>query len=134
MIFRRRPRSFRSESVLERVIAKLHLEEKLSQENGRGRLSAWRNALGLPEWRSDSPREEVLRVVTKNLKVSTEPSTRLVEILYDSKDPQLAANFLNAPDHRIHPAESRVPLEDLAADGRVADPPDGRRPHQAGEV
>jgi succinoglycan biosynthesis transport protein ExoP len=85
-----------SETVLERVIAKLHLEEKLSQENGRGRLSAWRNALGLPEWRSDSPREEVLRVVTKNLKVSTEPSTRLVEILYDSKDPQLAANFLNA--------------------------------------
>ena len=85
-----------SESVLERVIAKLHLEEKLSQESGRGRLSAWRNALGLPEWRSDSPREEVLRVVTKNLKVTTEPSTRLVEILYDSKDPQLAADFLNA--------------------------------------
>jgi len=85
-----------SESVLERVIAKLHLEQKLLQENGRGRLSAWRNALGLPEWQSDSPREEVLRLVTKNLKVSTEASTRLVEILYDSKDPQLAADFLNA--------------------------------------
>ena len=85
-----------SESVLERVIAKLHLEEKLLQEKDRGRLSAWRNALGLPEWKSDSPREEVLRLVTKNLKVSTEASTRLVEILYDSKDPQLAADFLNA--------------------------------------
>ena len=85
-----------SESVLERVIAKLHLEQKLSAEKDRGRLSAWRNALGLPEWRSDSPREEVLRLVTKNLKVSTEASTRLVEILYDSKDPQLAADFLNA--------------------------------------
>ncbi len=85
-----------SESVLERVIAKLHLEEKLLQEKDRGRLSAWRNALGLPAWKSDSPREEVLRLVTKNLKVSTEASTRLVEILYDSKDPQLAADFLNA--------------------------------------
>jgi len=85
-----------SESVLERVIAKLNLEKKLSQEKDSGRLSAWRNALGLPGWRPDSPREEVLRLVTKNLKVSTEASTRLVEILYDSKDPQLAANFVNA--------------------------------------
>jgi len=85
-----------SESVLEGVIAKLNLEKKLSQEKDRGRLSAWRNALGLPEWRPDSPREEALRLVTKNLKVSTEASTRLVEILYDSKDPQLAADFVNA--------------------------------------
>ena len=36
-----------SESVLERVIAKLHLEQKSTAENHRGRLSAWRNALGL---------------------------------------------------------------------------------------
>jgi capsular exopolysaccharide synthesis family protein len=85
-----------SESVLNRVIAKLHLEEKLLQEKDRGRLAAWRNALGLSPWKSDSPREEVLRLVTKNLKVSTEASTRLVEIQYDSKDPQLAADFLNA--------------------------------------
>jgi capsular exopolysaccharide synthesis family protein len=84
-----------SESVLEGVIGKLHLEEKLAQEKGRGRLSAWRNALGLPVGGSDSPREEVLRLVTKNLKVSTEAKTRLVEILYDSKDPQLAADFVN---------------------------------------
>jgi capsular exopolysaccharide synthesis family protein len=84
-----------SESVLERVIAKLNLEKKLLAEKNRGRLSAWRNALGLPESRPDSPREEVLRLVTKNLKVSTEASTRLVEILYDSKDPQLAADFVN---------------------------------------
>ena len=85
-----------SESVLERVIAKLNLEKKLPDEENRGRLSAWRNALGLPEWRPDSPREEALRLVTKNLKVSTEANTRLVEILYDSKDPQLAADFVNA--------------------------------------
>ena len=38
-----------SESVLERVIAKLHLEKKLSMEKDGGRLSVWRTALGLPE-------------------------------------------------------------------------------------
>ena len=54
-----------SESVLERVIAKLNLEPKLLQEKDRGRLAAWRNALGLPESSSDSPREEVLRLVTR---------------------------------------------------------------------
>ncbi|MGO8814728.1 MAG: GumC family protein [Terriglobia bacterium] len=85
-----------SESVLERVIVKLNLEQKLLADRGPGRLAAWRSALGLPAWRSDSPREEVLRAVTKNLKVSTEASTRLVEIQYDSKDPQLAADFLNS--------------------------------------
>jgi len=84
-----------SESVLERVIAKLNLEKKLLAEKNRGRLSAWRNALGLAASRPDSTREEVLRLVTKNLKVSTEASTRLVEILYDSRDPQLAADFVN---------------------------------------
>jgi capsular exopolysaccharide synthesis family protein len=85
-----------SESVLERVIAKLGLEKKLPLEKDRGRLSAWRNALGLPESRPDSAREEVLRLVTRNLRVRTEPNTRLVEILYDSTDPQLAADFANA--------------------------------------
>ncbi len=85
-----------SESVLERVIAKLNLEKKLSLEEDRGRLSAWRNALGLPESRPDSAREEALRLVTRNLRVRTEANTRLVEILYDSTDPQLAADFVNA--------------------------------------
>jgi succinoglycan biosynthesis transport protein ExoP len=84
-----------SESVLEGVIAKLNLEKKLVMEKDRGRLSAWRNALGLAELRPDSPREETLRLVTKNLKIRTEAKTRIVEILYDSKDPQLAADFVN---------------------------------------
>jgi capsular exopolysaccharide synthesis family protein len=84
-----------SESVLEGVIAKLNLEKKLVMEKDRGRLSAWRKALGLPELRPDSPREETLRLVTKNLKIRTEAKTRIVEILYDSKDPQLAADFVN---------------------------------------
>jgi capsular exopolysaccharide synthesis family protein len=85
-----------SDSVLGRVIAKLNLENSLFLEKERGRPSAWSKALGLPESRPDSLREQVLRLVTKNLTVHAEPNTRLVEIFYDSTDPQLAANFANA--------------------------------------
>ena len=84
-----------SESVLERVIAKLDLDKKLSRKNS-GRVSAWRAALGLPESSSVLTREAVLHLATRNLTIRTEPNTRLVEILYDSTDPQLAADFVNA--------------------------------------
>jgi len=85
-----------SDSVLERVIAKLNLEKELSLQEARGGFSAWRKALGLPESRTTSPREEALRLVTKNLTVKTKVNTRLVDILYDSANPQLAADFVNA--------------------------------------
>jgi uncharacterized protein involved in exopolysaccharide biosynthesis/Mrp family chromosome partitioning ATPase len=84
-----------SESVLERVIVKLNLEQRLSTEKGHSRLSAWRNALGLGRSGSRLTREQVLQLVTQNLTIRTELNTRLVEILYNSADPQLAADFAN---------------------------------------
>ena len=84
-----------SESLLDRVAAKLDLGKKLFPEEGSGRLSAWRKALGLPEGKQASTREKILTLVAKNLKISTEANTRLVEIRYDSTDPQLAADFVN---------------------------------------
>ena len=54
-ISRPRLKILQSESVLAGVIVKLNLEEKLAPERDRGRLSAWRNALGLPEWRRTRP-------------------------------------------------------------------------------
>ncbi len=89
-------RILQSESVLERVVAKLNLEKRLSLENKTGRLSAWRSALGLPESRLALTREEVVHLVARNLKVRPEASTRVVEILYDSTNPQLAADFVNS--------------------------------------
>jgi len=83
-----------SESVLERVIAKLNLAKRLAPENQTG-LSAWRSALGLRESLPPLTREQALSVVTRNLKVRIENDTRLVEILYDSTDPQLAADVVN---------------------------------------
>src|SRR5712691_11278502 len=88
-------RILQSESLLERVVAKLDLGKKLFPEEGSGRLSAWRKALGLREATQASTREKILSLVAKNLKISTEVNTRLVEIRYDSTDPQLAADFVN---------------------------------------
>jgi polysaccharide biosynthesis transport protein len=84
-----------SESLLERVVAKLDLEKKLFPEEGSGRLSAWRKALGLRQARQGSTREKILTLVAKNLEINTAANTRLVEIRYDSSDPQLAADFVN---------------------------------------
>ena len=85
-----------SESVLERVVAKLNLEKRLSLDNKTGRLSAWLSALGLPGSKPALTREEAVRLVARNLKVRPEANTRLVEILYDSTDPQLAADVVNS--------------------------------------
>src|ERR1019366_1640804 len=83
-----------SESLGDRVAAKLDLGKKLLPEEGSG-LPAWRKALGLREGRQASTREKILTLVAKKLKISTEANTRLVEIRYDSTDPQLAADFVN---------------------------------------
>jgi len=84
-----------SESVLEGVIVKLKLPQRFASGRDRSRLSAWRKALGLSGPPAGATREELLRRVAKNLTIQTEPKTRLVEILYNSADPQLATDFAN---------------------------------------
>jgi len=84
-----------SESVLERVIVKLNLEQRFAQESERSRLAAWRKALGLEESSRGLTRDDLLRRVSRSLTIETEPKTRLIEILYNSPDPQLAAEFAN---------------------------------------
>ena len=81
-----------SESLLDRVAATLDLGRKLFPEKG-SRFSAWRKALFVG--RQASTREKILTLIAKNLKISTEANTRLVEIRYDSNDSQLAADFVN---------------------------------------
>jgi capsular exopolysaccharide synthesis family protein len=84
-----------SESVLSQVIAKLDLVTKLAAEKDKGRLSAWRKALHLPESKPASTVADILPLVARNLKVRVQANTRLVEILYDSTDPLLAAAIAN---------------------------------------
>jgi polysaccharide biosynthesis transport protein len=84
-----------SESLLDRVGAKLDLNKKLFPEQGSGRLSAWRKALGLPDRKQASTREKIRALFANNLKITTVANTRLVEIRYDSTDPLFAADFVN---------------------------------------
>lgn len=85
-----------SNSLLERVIVKLDLGKRMFPDGGSGRIAAWRKALGLYKGSQATSHETILSAVTKNLKITTEANTRLVEIRYDSTDPQLAADFVNA--------------------------------------
>jgi capsular exopolysaccharide synthesis family protein len=84
-----------SESVLGGVIAKLDLGTKLAAGKDKGRLAAWRKALHLPESKPALTGEAILHLVARNLKVRMQANTRLVEILYDSTDPLLAADIAN---------------------------------------
>ena len=84
-----------SESLLDRVAAKVGNEKKQIQGQGSGRLAAWLKALGLGEGRQASNREQILSLVAQNLKISTVANTRIVEIRYDSTDPQFAADVVN---------------------------------------
>jgi len=84
-----------SESLLDRVVAKLDLQKRLYPDDGIDRISAWRKALGIGESKRAPTREKLRSLVANNLKISTAANTRLVEIRYDSTDPQLAADFVN---------------------------------------
>jgi uncharacterized protein involved in exopolysaccharide biosynthesis len=77
-------------------LADLDLSAKLVSDNERSRFSAWRKALHLPESKPAPAGEEILAVVADNLKVRAPANTRLVEILYDSTDPRVAAGVANA--------------------------------------
>jgi polysaccharide biosynthesis transport protein len=85
-----------SESILEQVIADLHMEQRLPAQQKESRLAAWRKALRLPEAKPDATEDALLRQVAKNLEVNLEGKTRLVEVLYLSPDPKLAADVANA--------------------------------------
>ncbi len=85
-----------SESVLKQVIAQLDLPTRLPAQREKSRLAAWRKALHLPEAKSAATVESLLPQVAASLKVRAQANTRLVEVLYDSTDPRLAADVANA--------------------------------------
>jgi capsular exopolysaccharide synthesis family protein len=84
-----------SESLIEDVIDKMKLQK--DQPSGIWgdfaafvhRLFALSRTARLPE------REQMLRQVQRNLTVESSGDSRLLEILYESPDPKLAANFAN---------------------------------------
>ena len=84
-----------SESVIEHVIDKLNLHKEPPATGWRAlasrvrRFFVFSKATQLPE------REELIRQVERNLTVRTSGNSRLLEVLYESPDPQRAADFAN---------------------------------------
>jgi capsular exopolysaccharide synthesis family protein len=96
-----------SRPVLERAMGKMNLESRLLATYQKPSTFAWKkqqNTSGqeiAPSW------ERALLLAGPSLKVRAEPSTRLIEVTFDSADPQVAADFANA----IATAFAEVSLE-----------------------
>jgi len=86
---------FQSESLLERVLAKLKKDEKPGDFVQPNRISVWRKALNLPDPPPADARAQALKYASKNLKVRAAGQTRILEITVDSADPSLASQFAN---------------------------------------
>jgi capsular exopolysaccharide synthesis family protein len=84
-----------SQSLLDRVATKLDLENRMYPAQGNGRSSSWRKGFGIFGSPQAPTREKLLEQLAGNLKISINANTRLVEIRYDSPDPQLASDFVN---------------------------------------
>jgi polysaccharide biosynthesis transport protein len=78
-----------SESLLERVIEKLKLPDATKSH------SLVRRMLGLAKRPRPLDNEELVRQVENNLIVRPAGNTRVLEVLYESQDPKLAADFAN---------------------------------------
>jgi succinoglycan biosynthesis transport protein ExoP len=78
-----------SESLLERVIEKLKLPDATKSR------SLVRRMLGLAKRPHPLDNEELVRQVENNLIVRPAGNTRVLEVLYESQDPKLAADFAN---------------------------------------
>lgn len=85
-----------SETLVDRVVAKLGLENR-PEFGGRqpGRLDHWLRKLGLRS-AVQAPRLEARKKALENLKVRQARTSRIVEVVFDSTDPRVAADFANA--------------------------------------
>ncbi|MCC6587529.1 MAG: polysaccharide biosynthesis tyrosine autokinase [Bryobacterales bacterium] len=88
-------RVLQSEAMIKRVVRKLDLPDARAFANQTSRPAAWRRFLNLPDPASSDVHHDAVQLAAKNLKVRAAGQTRLIEILCDSTDPQLAANFIN---------------------------------------
>lgn len=81
--------------MLVRVIKKLNLEKRPEFYLSSSTSSNWRKALGVKLPKPISVEELAVRKATANLSVKIPPQTRIVQVAFDSEDPQLASDFAN---------------------------------------
>jgi polysaccharide biosynthesis transport protein len=83
-----------SESLLEHVIDKLKMHKE-RPTGWRSITSRVRRIFGRSETSPLPEREELIREIERNLTVQTSGTSRLLEVLYESPNPKLAADFAN---------------------------------------
>lgn len=88
-------RVLQSDTLTERVLDRLNIKRPAEVSKDTSRVSSWRRALNLPEPDVKSAREQALATAARNLKIRAAGQTRIVEIMCDSTDPRMAANFVN---------------------------------------
>jgi polysaccharide biosynthesis transport protein len=84
-----------SETLLERSANLLKKKQPASFNARRDRVSAWRELLRLPKSSPMTPYELEVENIRKEVHVKPSGQTRIVEVLCDSSDPNLAAAFCN---------------------------------------
>jgi len=86
-----------SESLLDITLASLAKTRKegASLKASAQPQSEWRRILNLPEPVQREGRDEALRIAAQTLKVRSSGPTRIIEVLVDSTDGQVAAEFAN---------------------------------------
>ncbi|MCU1335684.1 MAG: lipopolysaccharide biosynthesis [Bryobacterales bacterium] len=93
--------------VLERAIDQMDLEKRLVASVRAARTFASDKVRVTPDQDAAPQREQALDIAKSALKVRPEPNTRVVEVTFDSTDPQVAADFL----HAIAAGFSEISLE-----------------------
>jgi polysaccharide biosynthesis transport protein len=93
--FQTQIKMLQSESLLERVIDKLNLQKASQRNVWRAVLSRVRRLFGSSNSLRSGGKEALIQQAKDNLTVRAAPQTRLLEVLYESPDPKLAADFAN---------------------------------------
>ena len=84
-----------SRALVGKVVDALQLDRKPRFNASGGRLSAWRQALGLADPEPVPARERAIEAAAASFRVEPSRRTRIVEIVSEWPDPDLAADFSN---------------------------------------
>jgi len=85
-----------SRPVLELAIKKMDIEKRLLAGTSGGHSFPWRKTRHPIEQEAVLRHDQALLAASYGLKVHIEPNTRVLEVTFDSTDPQLAADLANS--------------------------------------
>jgi polysaccharide biosynthesis transport protein len=84
-----------SQGMLQRVIDKLHMADRIAEEDKRSFWAKWTRRRSEDDRLSAIRQDELIREVQQHLTVQAWGTTRMADIYYEDRDPQLAADFAN---------------------------------------